>query len=166
MIDFHTDILPLRDRVFRLALRITLDRHEAEDIAQETFVRVWERREQWSEIENIQAYCLSVCHRLAVDHVRQRQLHAQKEPEIAEHQRAALMTEEPDERIDVVHQLINQLPELQRTIMQLRDIEGLRYNEIADVTGLTETQVKVYLHRARTRIKEAICPKIGHPPTT
>ena len=154
MIDFHTDILPLRDCVFRLALRITLDRHEAEDIAQETFVRVWERREQWSEIENIQAYCLSVCHRLAVDHVRQRQLHAQKEPEIAEYQRAALLTQEPDERIDLIRQQMDQLPAVQRTVMQLRDIEGLRYDEIARATGLTETQVKVYLHRARTRIKE------------
>ncbi|MBQ7570866.1 MAG: RNA polymerase sigma factor [Bacteroidaceae bacterium] len=158
MIDFHNDILPLRDRVFRLALRITLDHDEAEDIAQETFVRVWERRSQWAEIENVQAYCLSVCHSLAVDHVRQRQLHAQKEQEIAEHQRATLVTEEPDERILLLRRLIDQLPEVQRTIMQLRDIEGLRYDEIARVTGLTETQVKVYLHRARTRVKEAIRP--------
>ena len=159
MIDFHTDILPLRDPLFRLALRITLDRHEAEDIVQETLVRLWERRDQWNEIENIRSFALSVCHRMAIDNVRQRQLHVQKEQEIVEHQLGIQHTDEPDERLDLVHRLINQLPEVQRTVMQLRDIEGLRYDEIAQATGLSETQVKVYLHRARTRIKDAIGPK-------
>ena len=55
-----------------------------------------------------------------------------------------------------VLQLIDQLPEVQRTVIQLRDIEGMRYDEIAQATGLSETQVKVYLHRARKRIRETL----------
>lgn len=159
MTDFHTDIMPLRDPLYRLALRITLDRHEAEDLAQETLVRLWERRDRWDEIENLRAFAFSVCQRMAIDHVRQRQLHAEREQDIAEHQRQTMRTEEPDERVEMVKRLIDRLPEVQRTVVQLRDMEGLRYDEIAQATGLTETQVRVYLHRARTRIREAVASR-------
>ena len=60
---------------------------------------------------------------------------------------------EQDEQLKLVHRLINELPEKQRTIVQLRDIEGKSYKEIADVLQLTEEQVKVNLFRARQRIK-------------
>lgn len=70
-----------------------------------------------------------------------------------------MRTEEPDERVEMVKRLIDRLPEVQRTVVQLRDMEGLRYDEIAQATGLTETQVRVYLHRARTRIREAVAAR-------
>ncbi len=158
---FRREMLPLKDKLFRLALRITLDRSEAEDITQETLVRMWTLRDEWATIDSIEAYCLSVCHRLAIDHIRKVQLHAEKESDIIRFQRTVVHAEkETDERLDIVRSLMDQLPETQRTIMVLRDIEGMRYDEIARITGLTETQVKVYLHRARTRIKEKIGKKL------
>ena len=69
-IDLRTDILPLKNKLFRLALRITLDRAEAEDVVQETIIKVWNRREEWDQIENIEAFCLTVCRNLAVDKTR------------------------------------------------------------------------------------------------
>ena len=158
--DFRTDVLPLKDKLFRLALRITLNRHEAEDIVQDTLVRVWERRSQWDEIENMEAYCLTICRRLCIDYVRSRESNAsaQFSPLTAHAQEIPAPESQPDEMLDLkqrtaaVRRLIDQLPEVQRTIIQLRDIEGMRYDEIAQVTGLSETQVKVYLHRARKKI--------------
>ena len=66
-ISFHTDVLPLKNELFRLALRITQNRHDAEDIVQETMLRVWSKREQWSEIESMEAFCLTICRNLALD---------------------------------------------------------------------------------------------------
>ena len=63
---------------------------------------------------------------------------------------------EADEQISLVNRLMDDLPEVQRTIMLLRDIEGKTYQEIAQTLDISETQVKVYLHRARTKIKERI----------
>lgn len=59
-VSFRNDVLPLKDILYRLALRITLDSAEAEDIVQDTLIRIWNRREQWDEIENIEAFALTI----------------------------------------------------------------------------------------------------------
>ena len=66
-ISFRNDILPLKDKLFRLALRITLDRAEAEDVVQDTMIRVWNKRDEWSQFESVEAYCLTVARNLAID---------------------------------------------------------------------------------------------------
>ena len=155
-ISFRNDILPLKDKLYRLALRITLDSAEAEDIVQDTMIRVWNKRDEWAQFNSIEAFCLTVARNLAIDR-------SQK----SETQNIELTTEtqemsdgstperqlERSEQMDLVRKLINELPEKQRTIIQLRDIEEKSYKEIADVMQLTEDQVKVTLFRARQRIK-------------
>ena len=155
-ISFRNDILPLKDKLYRLALRITLDSAEAEDIVQDTMIRVWNKRDEWAQFNSIEAFCLTVARNLAIDR-------SQK----SEAQNIELTTEtlemsdgstperqlERSEQMDLVRKLINELPEKQRTIIQLRDIEEKSYKEIADVMQLTEDQVKVTLFRARQRIK-------------
>ena len=66
-LSFRNDILPLKDKLFRLALRITFDRAEAEDVVQETLIRVWNKRAKWSQFGSIEAYCLTVARNLAID---------------------------------------------------------------------------------------------------
>ena len=66
-IDFRYDLLPLKNRLFRLALRITLDHAEAEDIVEDTLLRVWNKRDEMEEVENLEAYCLTICRNLALD---------------------------------------------------------------------------------------------------
>ncbi len=165
---FRTEILPLKDKFFRLALRITLDRAEAEDITQETLIRMWEQRDGWNEIQSLEAWGLTICRNFALDHIRKRQLQVEREqdfltPSLHHSVTSSLLSSPPPDeqldqkqRVEAVLQLIDQLPEVQRTVIQLRDIEGMRYDEIAQATGLSETQVKVYLHRARKRIRETL----------
>ena len=62
-IDFRHDILPLKDKLFRIALRIVADRAEAEDIVQEAMIRVWNRREEWPQLESVEAFCYTTCYR-------------------------------------------------------------------------------------------------------
>src|SRR5574344_2098763 len=66
-ISFRNDVLPLKDELYRLALRITLNNAEAEDIVQETMIKVWNRRDSWDTIESIEAFCLTICRNLALD---------------------------------------------------------------------------------------------------
>lgn len=66
-ISFRDDILPLKDKLFRLALRITFDRAEAEDVVQDTMIRVWNKREEWTQFGSIEAYCLTVAKNLAIE---------------------------------------------------------------------------------------------------
>ena len=69
-ISFRNDILPMKDMLFRLAMRITLSREEAEDIVQDTLIKVWNRRDSWDTIESVEAFSLTICRNLALDRMR------------------------------------------------------------------------------------------------
>lgn len=157
---FRTDVLPLKNELFRLALRLTMNRHDAEDIVQETMLRVWSRREQWAEIESMEAFCLTICRNLALDRLK-RTDQANTSLDSEQHDRAdrsyAANPEEQTvqrDRVEMVRRLMDTLPEKQRICMQLRDVEGKAYKEIATVLGITEQQVKVNIFRARQTVKK------------
>jgi len=158
-ISFRTDVLPLKNELFRLGPRITLNREEAEDVVQETMIKVWNRRDDWEKIESIEAFCLTICRNLAVDRTRR---HDNQNQTLDTSHEAADMSyaSNPEEqavqrdRIELVRRLINGLPEKQRSIMQLRDIEGKSYKDIAAILSISEEQVKINIFRARQTIKQ------------
>ena len=156
-ISFRNDILPLKDKLFRLALRITLDRAEAEDVVQDTMIRVWNKRDEWQQFESVEAYCLIVAKNLAIDRSQKKDAqNVELSPEMAEEADTSGPYDRlvNNERMKIIHRLIDELPEKQRLIMQLRDIEGESYKDIAKVLQLTEEQVKVNLLRARQKVKQ------------
>jgi RNA polymerase sigma-70 factor (ECF subfamily) len=159
-ISFRTDVLPLKNELFRLALRITLNREDAEDVVQETMIRVWNRRDQWEQIESIEAFCTTICRNLALDKTkRASNQDASLDDEghdAPDHSYSANPEEQAMQRdkVERVRRLMNLLPEKQRTCMQLRDVEGKSYKEIAAVMDITEQQVKVNIFRARQTIKQ------------
>ena len=156
-ISFRDDILPLKDTLFRLALRITFDRAEAEDVVQDTMIRVWNKREEWTQFGSIEAYCLTVAKNLAIDRSQKKEAqNVELTPEMEEESEISGPYDQlvNNERMSIIHRLINELPEKQRLIMQLRDIEGESYKEIAKILNLTEEQVKVNLFRARQKVKQ------------
>ena len=156
-ISFRNDILPLKDKLFRLALRITLDRAEAEDVVQDTMIRVWNKRDEWQQFESVEAYCLIVAKNLAIDRSQKKDAqNVELSPEMAEEADTSGPYDRlvNNERMKIIHRLIDELPEKQRLIMQLRVIEGESYKDIAKVLQLTEEQVKVNLFRARQKVKQ------------
>ena len=159
MIDFKTHILPLKDGLYRLALRITLNHQEAEDIVQETLIKLWDKRNLWDTIDSISAYAMTACINLALDHIKKK-----------ENQNASLdasLIEQPDmadspishaiynDSITRIQELVNALPEKQRTCMQLRDFEGMTYKDIARILSISEEQVKINIFRARKAVKQS-----------
>ncbi len=157
---FQNDVLPLKNKLYRLALRITLQQEDAEDAVQETMLKVWNRRQQWDQIESMEAFCMTICRNIALDKVRRmsgdRQSLDTQEHDTADtayHANPERQAIEQD-RLQLVRQIIDTLPEKQRTAMQLRDFEGKSYKEIADIMSISEEQVKINIYRARQTVKQ------------
>lgn len=172
-IDFRHDLLPLKNKLFRMAIRITLDRPEAEDVVEDVLVKVWEMRTtpEMQRVTNLEAYCLTMTRNLALD--RARRLDAQR-VSLDDDQHQADVMQRPDnamlpdqimehnDRLMWVRQLFDTLPEKQRTVLQLRDIEEHTYQEIADIMRISESDVKVTIFRARQALKQLIQNKPNH----
>ena len=158
-ISFQNDVLPLKNKLFRLALRITLNREEAEDVVQDTMIKVWNARDRWQEFDSIEAYSLTITRNLSLDRIKK----MDNQNDSLEEQTTERLDETsstPSERmiqkdkLNIVRNIINELPEKQRSCLQLRDIEGKSYKEIADILSITEDQVKVNIFRARQTVKQ------------
>ena len=158
-ISFRNDVLPLKNKLFRLALRITLNREEAEDVVQDTLMKVWNSRDKWQQLESIEAYSLTIARNLSLDRIKK----MENQNDSLEEQNTERLDENtstPSERmiqkdkLDIVRNIIDELPEKQRSCLQLRDIEGKSYKEIADILSITEDQVKVNIFRARQTVKQ------------
>jgi len=163
-INFQHDVLPLKDKLFRVAFRITLQREEAEDIVQETLLRTWSRRQELREMDSIESYCVTIARNLALDAKEKK---ANQHVELAEeHDSPSASTPydqlEERERLSLLSRFVQSLPESQRDIFLLRDVEGKSYQEIAEILHLTEEQVKVYLFRARQKIKQQFMKTDGY----
>ncbi|MBF1401543.1 MAG: RNA polymerase sigma factor [Prevotella histicola] len=157
-VSFRNDVLPLKNELFRLALRITLNRVEAEDIVQDTLIKVWDRRFEWESIDSIEAFSLTVCRNLSLDRLRKKENNndSLEDVNIAEPVASSNPQDQmiQEDRVSLVRQIIDSLPEKQRSCMQLRDFEGKSYKEIAQVLDITEEQVKVNIFRARQMVKQ------------
>lgn len=156
-LDFRQDLLPLKDKIFRLALRITLNPQDAEDLTQDTLLRLWSLRAELTGVKSLEAYALTVCRNLSLDRIGQKErgnLSVETDridapdPTLSPEDRAV-----HNDRMRRVAQIFNTLPERLRTALQLRDIEGLPYAEAAEAMGITEALFKVTLHRARRAVR-------------
>lgn len=157
-ISFRNDILPLKNVMYRLALRITLNNEDAEDVVQDALIKIWNRRDEWNRIDNMEAFCLTVCRNKALDKIKK--AGNRNAPLEEESSQGHDQVENPYNRIidrnrvEWVKRLISQLPEKQRSCMQLRDFEGMTYKEIAKTMEISEEQVKINIFRARQTIKK------------
>ncbi|WP_167606272.1 RNA polymerase sigma factor [Maribellus sediminis] len=155
--DFKTSVLPLSRKLLRFATHFLKDEEQARDVVQDVFLKLWQKRDTLGEIENIEAFtmrmtrnrCLDVLRAnkvVAIDEETDRKLKAQT---VDVHSKVEL-----SETAGQIRNLILKLPDLQRTIMQLRDIEQLSYDEIAEVTNLQINAIRVNLSRARKKVRD------------
>ena len=157
-ISFRDDILPLKNQLFRLALRITLNWFEAEDIVQDTLIKVWNRRSDWEDIDSIEAFSLTICRNLSLDRIKKKENDNNSLEDVKGVE--PLSSSNPQDRmiqadrVNLIRQIVDSLPEKQRSCMQLRDFEGKSYKEIAVILDITEEQVKVNIFRARQAVKQ------------
>ena len=141
------------DRLFRFALVSLRNREEAKDVVQESFARVWEKVES-VDFTRAKSYLFTTAHHAMVDELRNRPLTTDIEEGLRLADKSTTLPY-PDLN-DVLHKALATLPEIQRNTLLLRDYEGYSYQEIGDITGLNEAQVKTNIFRARTALKRII----------
>lgn len=158
--DFKNRVLPVKNKLFRFALRIVGNTEDAEDIVQEVFIKVWNKRQDMHKFLNMEAWCMKLVKNQSLDRLKSGQFKASfnnketKDLESEEHNPHG--QSELSDTLKIVHDCIAQLPAKQKQIIQLRDIEGYSYQEIAEIMELDINQVKVNLFRARKSIKEKL----------
>ena len=157
--DFKQLFLPCHRKLFSVAYRLMSNAQAAEDMVQETFLKLWMQRDKIEKVDNPEAYSITVLRRIFYDKMRERHLQQVDKDvgslQVSSSQNISKQLEEADE-YQRVRQLITHLPEPQARIMLMRDIEDRSFEEISTETGLTEVNIRSILSRARKKIREQI----------
>lgn len=147
---YNTCVKQFADSLFRFIRSNLRDEEQARDVVQEAFTKLWLKVDDVS-YEKAKSYLFTTAYRTMIDGLRREKKNADFETvdpnRYAGEQEVAGLSE-------VLQSALARLPESQRTVVLLRDYEGYSYSEIADITGLNESQVKVYIYRARVALKE------------
>ncbi|MEL6124542.1 MAG: sigma-70 family RNA polymerase sigma factor [Bacteroidota bacterium] len=152
-------LAPLKNKLYRYALHIVRDVAVAEDVVQEVYIKVWKNASTLSTIENQEAWCMKVTRNLSLDKLRRKKHHTDA---LEDHYDLADDRITPDQQLEsndtmgLIRRAIAQLPDTQRQVIHLREIEGYSYKEIAEITEFSVDKVKVNLHRARLALREKL----------
>ena len=157
--DFKRLFLPCHRKLFSVAYRLMGNAQAAEDMVQETFLKLWMQRDKIERIDNPEAYSITVLRRLFYDRMRIEHLQEVDKDvgslQVTSSQNISRQLEAADE-YQRVRQLISHLPEPQGRIMLMRDVEDRSFEEISIEIGLTEVNIRSILSRARKKIREQI----------
>lgn len=140
------------DNLYRFILKNVKDEEKARDIVQDTYEKLWIKV---SEVEstNAKSYMFTTAYRTMIDRIRR----DKKQGDMSEANMYSLShNRQYSDLKEILNEALGKLPEIQRSVIMLRDYEGYNYAEIGEVTGLNESQVKVYIFRARTFLKNYI----------
>ena len=141
------------DNLYRFVLKSLRDEEQAKDVVQESFLRLWENREAVISGKE-KGYLFTIAYRLMVDQIRMRRRYVGGEQVLAN--RKTPQRGEFDNLSETIERCLDRLPPIQKALILLRDYEGYSYREMAEMTALSESQVKVYIFRARVALKKYI----------
>lgn len=154
---FLDQIQVIRDRVFRVAKRILISKKEAEDATQEVILKLWNMEEsKRKSFNNLEAYTITMAKNHCLDRIKSKQAQVLSLNEQFQSQPSPSLLKqiEVSNEMEWVVKLINQLPERERMILQLREIEQYEFDQIASLMEIPEGTVRVYLSRIRKKIKK------------
>jgi len=156
--EFLNIVLPFKDKVFRLAKRLLVSREEAEDATQEVLLKLWNNKLKIAEYKNVEAFSMTMTKNYCFDKLKSKQaqnlkiVHSNYEEKNTPLQKQV----ELNDSVSWVAKIIAELPEQQKMIIQLRDIEDYDFDEIAKMLDMSNTAVRVALSRARKTIREKL----------
>lgn len=157
--EFKTLVLPLSNKLHRYALRLTSNDEEARDIVQDVFLTLWQKRGTLDGVENMEAFAMRMTRNKCYDKHRANRTFSLEEQHIGwQNEKQSDLNEELDrsEAALLIKKLIDDLPELQQKIMQMRDLEQLTYDEIAEKIQLNVNAIRVNLSRARKKVRDEL----------
>ncbi|MBL0014060.1 MAG: RNA polymerase sigma factor [Flavobacterium sp.] len=161
--EFLQVIAPFKDKVFRLAKRLLVSTEEAEDATQEVLVKLWKKNESLDQFSSVEAFAMTITKNYCLDQLKSKRagnlqiVHSN----YTDRQPGLQQQLEDTDSLQWVERIINDLPEQQRLIIQMRDIEQFEFAEMAKILEMNETAIRVALSRARKTIRE-IMTKTHH----
>ncbi|MGB5419158.1 RNA polymerase sigma factor [Algibacter sp.] len=156
--EFLNIVMPFKDKVFRLAKRLLVSTEEAEDATQEVLLKLWKNKLKIAEYNNVEAFSMTMTKNYCFDKLKSKQSQNLKIVHSNyEEKNTPLQTQvELNDSVNWVAKIIEELPEQQKIIIQLRDIEDYDFDEIAKMLDMNNTAVRVALSRARKTIREKL----------
>ena len=156
--EFLKTVMPFKDKVFRLAKRLLVSTEEAEDATQELYFKLWNNREKLENYKSVEAFAMTMTKNYCFDRLKSKQasnltlVHSNYKENDTSLQRKV----ELNDSVNIVHDLIEELPEQQKLVIQLRDVEQYEFEEIGKMLDMKPTAVRVTLSRARKTIKNQL----------
>lgn len=155
--EFKTKVLSLGRNVYPLARRMMGADEPARDAVQQSMMKLWESRKQLDHCTNLKAFVFRVVRNVCLDELKKKKPLPVEEPGMfSTHSVRFDQSHEEQEMVTIVRQIINSLADNQREVIQLRDIDGLEFEEIAEITALDIAYIRVLLSRARKTVKEKL----------
>ncbi len=152
--EFKKEILPLSEKMYRLSFRLLNDTELSKDCVQESFLKLWENRGRLKQLDSVQAFAITIVRNICIDKIRRVKRINESAKEMPNH--IAESNYDFVESKVLIQQLIQDLPQQQRLIIELRDIEEFEFEEIAEALNLSVNNVRANLSIARKKIKDEL----------
>ncbi|MBD0832276.1 RNA polymerase sigma factor [Aestuariibaculum sediminum] len=156
--EFLNIVMPFKDKVFRLAKRLLVSTEEAEDATQEVLLKLWNNKKNIEGYKNVEAFSMTMTKNFCLDKLKSKQAQNLKivHSNYEDGNTALQKQVEVNDSVNWVAKIIEELPDQQKLIVQLRDIEDYDLDEIAQMLQMNNTAVRVALSRARKTIREKL----------
>ena len=154
--EFVILVQPFKDKVFRLARRLLISVEEAEDVSQEMLMRLWNKKEILQEYKSLEAFTMTMTKNYCLDQLKNKRASHLK-IELAEYNQNPTHFQdeiENQDSLEWIEKIMKQLPDQQKLIIQMRDIEQYDFKKIAEILEMNENAIRVALSRARKTIRE------------
>lgn len=162
--EFENTVFILKDKLFRFARRIIYNADDAEDVVQELMVSLWNKRTELKNLKNIEAYAMRSVKNMCIDKLKHYKVRQNKMDDIKELNPLEYndLSGEEKEMSHLIKQAIESLPEKQKLVIHLRDIEGYSFEEMETVLDMNIVALRVNLSRARKQVKEQILKIVNY----
>ncbi|MCK0190122.1 RNA polymerase sigma factor [Arenibacter sp. F20364] len=159
--EFLNVVLPFKDKLYRLAKRLLVSKEEAEDATQEILMKLWSKNKMMDGYNNVEAYAMMMTKNFCLDRLKSKQagnlklVHSNYKDENVSLQNQL----EVKDSLSWIERIMEELPEQQKMVLQLRDVEQYEFEEIAELLDMSATAVRVALSRARKTVREKLVQK-------
>ncbi|MEH6765097.1 RNA polymerase sigma factor [Aequorivita antarctica] len=161
--EFIALVMPFKDRLYRLSKRILVSKDEAEDAVQEVFLKLWSGKENIENYKNPEAFAITMTKNYCLDRLKSKQASNLKIVH-SNYQTSENIEKkiEANDGVEIVFKIMETLPEQQKIVLQLRDVEQFEFSEIAKMLDSNETAIRVTLSRARKTVRDAMIKKYNY----
>lgn len=162
--EFLNVVMPFKDKLYRLAKRLLISTEEAEDATQEVLLKLWAKNKVMESYNNVEAFAMTMTKNFCLDRLKSKQANNLKlvHSNYADESSSLQVQIEVKDSLAWVEKIMEELPEQQKLVLQLRDVEEYDFDEIAEMLDMQPTAVRVSLSRARKAVREKLMQKHGY----